>query len=84
MPQTMDDYVHRIGRTGRAGKSGIAITLFNTKDFRNLTKAKELYELISQQKSGKLESAEFNTTYEWLKTAAAKAKDLAARKYQRY
>ncbi|TID14154.1 hypothetical protein CANINC_004800 [Pichia inconspicua] len=27
-PLTIEDYVHRIGRTGRAGKSGIAHTLF--------------------------------------------------------
>ena len=26
LPQTYDDYVHRIGRTGRAGKTGIALT----------------------------------------------------------
>ena len=25
-PQTYDDYVHRIGRTGRGGKSGVALT----------------------------------------------------------
>ena len=25
-PQTYDDYVHRIGRTGRAGKKGVALT----------------------------------------------------------
>lgn len=25
-PQTYDDYIHRIGRTGRGGKSGIALT----------------------------------------------------------
>uniref|UniRef100_A0A0X3NVV2 Probable ATP-dependent RNA helicase DDX23 n=3 Tax=Schistocephalus solidus TaxID=70667 RepID=A0A0X3NVV2_SCHSO len=31
MAKTIDDYVHRIGRTGRAGKSGMAIT-FLTKD----------------------------------------------------
>ena len=27
-PLTAEDYVHRIGRTGRAGKDGLAITLF--------------------------------------------------------
>jgi len=27
-PLTTEDYVHRIGRTGRAGKSGVAHTLF--------------------------------------------------------
>ena len=26
LPQTYDDYVHRIGRTGRAGKTGQALT----------------------------------------------------------
>ena len=26
LPQTYDDYVHRIGRTGRAGKTGVALT----------------------------------------------------------
>ncbi len=26
LPQTYDDYIHRIGRTGRAGKTGIALT----------------------------------------------------------
>jgi len=25
-PETYDDYVHRIGRTGRAGKKGVALT----------------------------------------------------------
>lgn len=28
-PLTIEDYVHRIGRTARGGKSGKAITLFN-------------------------------------------------------
>jgi len=31
-PLTAEDYVHRIGRTGRAGKSGLAITLFTEQD----------------------------------------------------
>ena len=26
MPQSLDDYIHRIGRTGRAGKKGTALT----------------------------------------------------------
>lgn len=29
----IEDYVHRVGRTGRAGNSGIAITLFTKKNF---------------------------------------------------
>merc|ERR1712000_163130 len=31
-PLTIEDYVHRIGRTGRAGKTGEAITFFTTQD----------------------------------------------------
>lgn len=31
-PLTIEDYVHRIGRTGRAGKSGISITFFQPGD----------------------------------------------------
>src|ERR1700735_3399480 len=29
-PNNSEDYVHRIGRTGRAGKNGTSITLFTT------------------------------------------------------
>jgi len=28
----MDDYVHRIGRTGRAGAKGIAVSFINPED----------------------------------------------------
>ena len=31
-PLTAEDYVHRIGRTGRAGKEGLSVTLFTDKD----------------------------------------------------
>lgn len=33
LPQTSDDYVHRIGRTARAGAKGTAITLITQQDF---------------------------------------------------
>ncbi len=29
LPETMDDYIHRIGRTGRANKGGIALTFID-------------------------------------------------------
>ncbi|TPP47049.1 DEAD/DEAH box helicase family protein [Leishmania donovani] len=35
LPSNIDDYVHRIGRTGRAGKRGTAISFFNDKN-RNI------------------------------------------------
>merc|ERR1712106_1146450 len=34
-PLTIEDYVHRIGRTGRAGKEGIAHSFFHRGDQRN-------------------------------------------------
>jgi superfamily II DNA/RNA helicase len=36
LPKFCEDYVHRIGRTGRAGKSGIAISFVLPADSRNL------------------------------------------------
>ena len=37
VPSHAEDYVHRIGRTGRAGKKGTAIMICSTRDERNLT-----------------------------------------------
>jgi superfamily II DNA/RNA helicase len=36
LPDQADDYVHRIGRTGRAGARGEAISFVSKDDFRNL------------------------------------------------
>jgi superfamily II DNA/RNA helicase len=38
LPKFSEDYVHRIGRTGRAGKTGIAISLVLPVDARHLQK----------------------------------------------
>jgi len=35
VPDKTDDYIHRIGRTARAGKSGLAITILSSKDYDN-------------------------------------------------
>ena len=32
MPHTIENYTHRIGRTGRAGKKGVAVTLLTMGD----------------------------------------------------
>ncbi|KAF5935012.1 hypothetical protein HYC85_026141 [Camellia sinensis] len=47
LPKDIDDYVHRIGRTGRAGKSGLATAFFSEK---NMTLAKPLVELMQEAK----------------------------------
>lgn len=35
VPQDAEDYVHRVGRTARAEKTGVAITLINQKEIRS-------------------------------------------------
>ncbi len=42
LPAQSEIYVHRIGRTGRAGKSGIALSFFTEKERRKLTELEEL------------------------------------------
>ncbi|KAK1259319.1 DEAD-box ATP-dependent RNA helicase 52 [Acorus gramineus] len=45
LPKAIDDYVHRIGRTGRAGKSGLATALFSEV---NVPLAKALVDLMQE------------------------------------
>ncbi|OMO68841.1 hypothetical protein COLO4_29393 [Corchorus olitorius] len=45
LPNDIDDYVHRIGRTGRAGKSGLATAFFNE---GNLSLSRPLAELMQE------------------------------------
>ena len=45
VPHHADDYVHRIGRTGRAGKSGQAFMIVTPADTRSLDKVIRLIEL---------------------------------------
>lgn len=45
LPNDIDDYVHRIGRTGRAGKTGLATAFFND---NNLSMARPLAELMQE------------------------------------
>lgn len=47
MPKQVEDYVHRIGRTGRAGKHGTAATFFTDE---NVSQAAELVKVLSEAK----------------------------------
>ncbi|KAL1820970.1 hypothetical protein ACET3Z_015839 [Daucus carota] len=47
IPKDIDDYVHRIGRTGRAGKTGLATAFFNE---GNMSLAKSLADLMQEAK----------------------------------
>lgn len=42
LPYSPEDYVHRIGRTGRAGASGVALSLMTQSDERYLTEIEKL------------------------------------------
>ncbi|MBA9078560.1 DEAD/DEAH box helicase [Rufibacter quisquiliarum] len=44
VPQDAEDYVHRIGRTARAGTKGMAITFVNEQDQERLVKIEKLIE----------------------------------------
>jgi ATP-dependent RNA helicase DDX5/DBP2 len=46
MPNDMENYVHRIGRTGRAGKKGVAVSFFVSE--KNARMAKELIEILNR------------------------------------
>lgn len=46
-PPSLEDYVHRIGRTGRAGKKGISYSFFTPKDCH---RAKELIKILKEAK----------------------------------
>ncbi|MDB5085921.1 MAG: hypothetical protein JWN30_2807 [Bacilli bacterium] len=41
IPQDTDSYVHRIGRTGRAGKEGVAMTFITPREFKLLRMIEE-------------------------------------------
>lgn len=45
LPKDIDDYVHRIGRTGRAGNTGLATAFFNE---NNMSLAKALADLMQE------------------------------------
>jgi ATP-dependent RNA helicase DeaD len=50
IPQNSDRYVHRIGRTGRAGKPGIAITLVNPREYKHLRLIEKSARIIIDRK----------------------------------
>ena len=62
LPSDIDDYVHRIGRTGRAGKKGLATAFFDTDKDGGL--ARPIVDLMSEASQ---------TVPEWLAQFAARA-----------
>lgn len=44
-PKNIEEYVHRVGRTGRAGKQGDSISYFTRNDWAH---AKELIQILEE------------------------------------
>ena len=62
MPQTIEDYTHRIGRTGRAGKNGTAISFINEHDtdiMYDLVQMCKLNNIVIPKEIDKLDSAKY-------------------------
>lgn len=41
LPQTVDDYIHRVGRTARAGRTGLAVSLISQTDTKRVAPVEE-------------------------------------------
>ena len=57
LPFNAEDYVHRIGRTGRAGASGLAVSLVSPSDTRLLTDIEKLIKITADVEPLPLEDA---------------------------
>ena len=56
IPQEPESYVHRIGRTGRAGNKGVAVTFVTPKEISKLTRIQKLTKTdIKREKIPKIE-----------------------------
>lgn len=54
MPRDIKEFVHRVGRTGRAGESGLAISLIGRNDDRKIEAVGELLQDVEQRPISKL------------------------------
>jgi len=62
VPKTSDEYIHRIGRTARAGNEGDAITLVSENDYDNFSSVLRSPAIeIKKAEAEKFESVKFNT-----------------------
>ncbi|XP_049881781.1 probable ATP-dependent RNA helicase DDX43 [Pectinophora gossypiella] len=54
-PRHIEEYVHRVGRTGRAGKTGIALSFVTRKDWAHAKDLIKILEEANQEVPGELE-----------------------------
>src|SRR6202044_274028 len=58
VPHHADDYVHRIGRTGRAGRSGVALMIVTPADDRGFDKVLKLIKTTPEEETDELDWSE--------------------------
>lgn len=63
MAKNIEDYTHRIGRTGRAGKTGIAVTFLTKEDVGVYYDLKQVYQPLTAGHSGRLISISVASVY---------------------
>ncbi|MBR1552942.1 MAG: DEAD/DEAH box helicase [Schwartzia sp.] len=77
IPRTTEDYIHRIGRTGRAGKTGEAVTFVNARQYDQLRRIEAgIKSRIAKQRSSR-------SIAQAKARAAARAKVLKAREEEK-
>ena len=67
LPQDPESYIHRIGRTGRAGKEGIAVTFVTPSEYRRL-------QMIKRQTKTEIRKAKLPNVAEIIETKKARIK----------
>jgi superfamily II DNA/RNA helicase len=73
LPHTPEDYIHRIGRTGRAGKQGTAISLVSAHEVQYLVDIEKLIKIKVEQVSFPASSRNTTTNTRPLPIAARTA-----------
>ncbi|EKM82026.1 hypothetical protein AGABI1DRAFT_35315 [Agaricus bisporus var. burnettii JB137-S8] len=63
LPSDIDDYVHRIGRTGRAGNTGVSTAFFNRNNKNIVRDLVELLREANQEIPGWLETVAHEATF---------------------
>ena len=76
IPQDHESYVHRIGRTGRAGRKGVAMTFIEPKEYRQLR-------LIMRLTHAKIERRELPTASDILERQKDLVKERLVKTLQR-
>ncbi|MBM0742387.1 DEAD/DEAH box helicase [Phormidium sp. CLA17] len=75
LPDSVENYVHRIGRTGRAGKEGTAVTLVHSMDRRKLrdieNHVRQRLEIVSIPTRAQIEARQIEKLQDSLKEALA-------------